>query len=249
MRRVAALPITSSTTRNSSKARRSKRSSRRPPTICRPCSLEDTYRRHPELREHRRDSHACGRHRRYKKRLARKSWPRISPTGSQVRDLRRQHRRRGPGRAIRHGARRGSGGRGAVYEAMPGMRLSDIARGEEVIGPGNEAGHHQLHPLTRDAAALLLDQPEFGQDAGPSEATATRLPPRSASVSITWRSGQAPADGANAWRSRSRAPPFPDPDHPPLPQEQDGRRLFLLTRYARPANCREAAPARFTWAR
>ncbi len=50
------------------------------------------------------------------------------------------------------------------------MRLSEIIRGEEVIAKGNgEEGHHQLHPLTRDAAALLLDQPELGRDAGPGE--------------------------------------------------------------------------------
>src|SRR6202022_3492921 len=49
---------------------------------------------------------------------------------------------------------------------MPGMRLSEIVRGEEVIAKlDGEDGHHQLHPLTRDAAALLLDQPELGRDA------------------------------------------------------------------------------------
>jgi hypothetical protein len=49
---------------------------------------------------------------------------------------------------------------------MPGMRLSDIVRGEEVIAKvDGKDGHNQLHPLTRDAAALLLDQPELGRDA------------------------------------------------------------------------------------
>jgi hypothetical protein len=53
-----------------------------------------------------------------------------------------------------------------LFEAMPGMRLADIVRGESVIPRLNgDDGRSQLHPLTRDAAALLLDQAELGHDA------------------------------------------------------------------------------------
>jgi hypothetical protein len=52
-----------------------------------------------------------------------------------------------------------------LYEAMPGMRLSDVVRGEQVIANlHGENGYSQLHPLTSEAAALLLDEPEMGRD-------------------------------------------------------------------------------------
>src|SRR5215204_2308678 len=55
-----------------------------------------------------------------------------------------------------------------LYEAMPGTGPSDIARQEEITpGLGASNGHHQLHPLTREAAALLLGEPELGQDTLP----------------------------------------------------------------------------------
>jgi len=53
-----------------------------------------------------------------------------------------------------------------LYEAIPGTRLSDIARQEEnTPGLGTADGRDQLHPLTREAAALLLGEPELGRDA------------------------------------------------------------------------------------
>ena len=53
-----------------------------------------------------------------------------------------------------------------LYEAIPGTRLSDIVRQEEKLAAVDTAnGHGQLHPLTREAATLLLGEPELGRDA------------------------------------------------------------------------------------
>lgn len=55
-----------------------------------------------------------------------------------------------------------------LYETIPGTRLSDIVRQEENIAKVDTAnGHGQLHPLTRQAATLLLGEPELGRDADP----------------------------------------------------------------------------------
>jgi hypothetical protein len=55
-----------------------------------------------------------------------------------------------------------------LYEAIPGTRLSDIARLDE-DAPGLKAqdGYEQLHPLTRDAAAQLLGEPDLGREVDP----------------------------------------------------------------------------------
>ena len=135
-----------------------------------PVLSEDTYRKRPELREHRRGFwYRCGR--RYKKRLGPKIMARISPykvatletfDGSTVGEALEEQYAIAPGEELEAEVH--------LYEAMPGMRLSDIVRGEEVIAKGDgEGGHNELHPFTRDAAALLLDQPELGRDAGPGE--------------------------------------------------------------------------------
>jgi hypothetical protein len=53
-----------------------------------------------------------------------------------------------------------------LYEALPGTTSSDIARGErENLGPGqsDEANAEQLHPLTPQAAAILLGKPGLGR--------------------------------------------------------------------------------------
>ena len=53
-----------------------------------------------------------------------------------------------------------------LYEALPGTSLADIARGErETLGPGlsDEANAAQLHPLTPQAAAVLLSKPGLGR--------------------------------------------------------------------------------------
>jgi len=52
-----------------------------------------------------------------------------------------------------------------LYEAIPGTRLSDIVRQEAPIPKlDNSNGQEQLHPLTREAATLLLGEPELGRD-------------------------------------------------------------------------------------
>lgn len=50
-----------------------------------------------------------------------------------------------------------------LYEGIPGTRLTDISRMEEDnIGLNTQEGYEQLHPLTPDAAGLLLGEPELG---------------------------------------------------------------------------------------
>jgi hypothetical protein len=135
-----------------------------------PVLPEDTYRKRPDLREPRRGFwYACGR--RYKKRLGPRIMSRISPykvasletfNGSTVGEALEEQYDIAPGEELEAQVH--------LYEAMPGTRLSDIVRGEEVIAKGDsEDGHTVLHPLTRDAAALLLDQPELGRDIGAGE--------------------------------------------------------------------------------
>lgn len=53
-----------------------------------------------------------------------------------------------------------------LYEAIPGTTRSYIARHEEhTPGLGYANRHDQLHPLSREAATLLLDEPTLGRDA------------------------------------------------------------------------------------
>lgn len=51
-----------------------------------------------------------------------------------------------------------------LYEAIDGTRLSQIAKHERVNGPANPHGWVSLHPLTRDAATLLIKEPWLGRD-------------------------------------------------------------------------------------
>jgi hypothetical protein len=135
-----------------------------------PVLSEDTYRSRPELREHRRGFwYRTGR--RYKKRVGPKIMARISPhkvasletfDGSTVGEALEEQYAIAPGEEMEAEVH--------LYEAMPGMRLADIVRGEEIIATeSGEEGLNQLHPLTREAAALLMDEPEVGRDAGPGE--------------------------------------------------------------------------------
>ena len=58
-----------------------------------------------------------------------------------------------------------------LYEALPGTTLGDIARGErETLGPdqSDEANVAQLHPLTPQAASVLLGKPGLGRAWRPS---------------------------------------------------------------------------------
>src|SRR5262249_14658492 len=135
-----------------------------------PVLSEDTYRKRPELREPQGGFwYRCGR--RYKKRLGPKIIARISPyklasletfDGSTVGEALEEQYDIAPGEELEAEVH--------LYEAMPGMRLGEIVRAEEVIPKGDgKDGHTVLHPLTRDAAALLLDEPELGRDMGAGE--------------------------------------------------------------------------------
>jgi hypothetical protein len=53
-----------------------------------------------------------------------------------------------------------------LYEALPGTTIADIARSEAEtpgLGASDEATLSQLHPLTRNAAAVLLAKPGLGR--------------------------------------------------------------------------------------
>jgi hypothetical protein len=135
-----------------------------------PVLSDDTYRKRPELREHRKGFwYRWGRG--YKKRIGPRVTTRLSPhkaaaletfEGDSVGEFLEEQL----------GIARGEEVEALVhlYEAIPGTRLSDIVRGESHI-PQVDGGHGQglLHPLTRDAAALLLGEPESGRDAEPGE--------------------------------------------------------------------------------
>ena len=55
-----------------------------------------------------------------------------------------------------------------LYESIPGTQLTDISRLEEnSLGLNTQDGYEQLHPLTPDAAGLLLGEPELGRDTDP----------------------------------------------------------------------------------
>jgi hypothetical protein len=55
-----------------------------------------------------------------------------------------------------------------LYEAIPGTRLADIARAEKnTPGLGSASARDELHPLTLEAAALLLGEPDLGRETDP----------------------------------------------------------------------------------
>jgi hypothetical protein len=52
-----------------------------------------------------------------------------------------------------------------LYEAIPGTMLTDVARSEESTpGLGTRAGYQLFHPLTPEAAGLLLGEPGLGRE-------------------------------------------------------------------------------------
>ena len=183
-----------------------------------PVLSDDTYRKRPELREHRRGFwHRCGR--RYKKRLGPKIMARISPykvasletfDGSTVGEALEEQYAIAPGEELEAEVH--------LYEAMPGMRLSDIVRGEEVIAKGRWRGWAQPAPSTHPRRRGPVAGPT---GVGPGCRGRDRRPDCPAgrpAFLLPGDSGQASADGPNAGRSRSRAPPLPEPDHSPLSQ-------------------------------
>jgi hypothetical protein len=55
-----------------------------------------------------------------------------------------------------------------LYESLSGTWLNNINKAERNIpGLGIRNGHSQIHPLTREAAGLLLKQPDLGRDVAP----------------------------------------------------------------------------------
>jgi hypothetical protein len=64
-----------------------------------------------------------------------------------------------------------------LYEAIPGTRLSDIANHEDQISrftPNHD--DTLLHPLTNEAAALLIGEPELGRDADETQVESSHDP-------------------------------------------------------------------------
>ncbi|MCC2672020.1 MAG: hypothetical protein K0Q72_4491, partial [Armatimonadetes bacterium] len=136
-----------------------------------PILSEGTYRQRPDLREHRPGFWYRPSRKRYKKRLGPKVTIRLSPhraaeletfEGDSVGEFMEEQLGIAPGEEVE--------ARVHLYEAIPGTRLSDIVRGEAFIPQVNgTSGQGLLHPLTRDAATLLMGEPELGRNAGPGE--------------------------------------------------------------------------------
>ena len=131
-----------------------------------PVLPEAVYRKRPELREHRKGLWYKRRGRRYKRRLGPRISVRLSPhkaealetvEGDTVGELLEEQFGVAPGEEVEAFVH--------LYEAIPGTSLSHIARHEEHI-PKIEGlqAYDQLLPLTREAAALLLDEPDLGRD-------------------------------------------------------------------------------------
>ena len=58
-----------------------------------------------------------------------------------------------------------------LYESVPGTLLPEVARmetGAPGLGSSNEASYGQLHPLTPEAAALLIEEPGLGRRMHPA---------------------------------------------------------------------------------
>ncbi|MFZ5519149.1 MAG: hypothetical protein ACOY90_21135 [Candidatus Zhuqueibacterota bacterium] len=138
-----------------------------------PVLPEDTYRKRPELRETKKLQGVWvmmprNRRKRYKK-YSRKIPTQLTPykvadletfEGVTLDELLEEQLGITPGeevKAIVH-----------LYEAISGTRLSDIAQQEEnTPGFGSANGRDQLHPLTRQAATLLLGEPDLGREIDP----------------------------------------------------------------------------------
>lgn len=137
-----------------------------------PILSQDAYRKRPELGEavKRRGvwlMMPCGRRGRKRyKRYSRRIQTRISPhklstlqtmDGTPVGEFLEEQYGVAPGEEVEAFVH--------LYEAIPGTHISQIARHEEQIPNGNGAsGYDQLYPLTREAASLLLGEPEMGRD-------------------------------------------------------------------------------------
>jgi hypothetical protein len=136
-----------------------------------PVLPEETYRKRPDLAEARKLAGTWimmprGQRKRYKK-FSRRVGIRLSPRklaslqsfeGVSMDELLEEQLGLLPGEEVEAFVH--------LYEAVPGTRLSDIARQEAPITNVNITnGHDQLHPLSREAATLLTGEPELGRDA------------------------------------------------------------------------------------
>lgn len=138
-----------------------------------PVLSQDTYRKRPELGEATKRQgvwvmmpYGRRRRKRYKK-YSRRMRARFSPRkasaletveGAPVEEFLEERLGVDPGEEVEAFVH--------LYEAVPGTRLSDIVRNEEPIARIDGAqGYDQLHLLTREAASLLLGEPELGRDA------------------------------------------------------------------------------------
>jgi hypothetical protein len=67
-----------------------------------------------------------------------------------------------------------------LYETMPGTDLQDISRAEtgvQGLGPATGPAWMQLHPLTQEAAGMLLGEPALGRDVPARYLDDPSLPP------------------------------------------------------------------------
>jgi hypothetical protein len=135
---------------------------------------EETYRKRPDLTEARKLRGVWvmmprGRRKRFKK-FSRKISTRLQPhkvanletfEGLPLEDFLEEQLGVAPGEEVEAFVH--------LYEAIPGTRLSDIERqGENMAGMDTpNGGIGKIHPLTRESAALLLDEPALGRDAYP----------------------------------------------------------------------------------
>ena len=144
-----------------------------------PVLPEAVYRKRPELREHRRGLWYRQQGRRYKKRLGPRVSVKLTPhragaletlDGDTVGEVLEELYGVAPGEEVEAFVH--------LYETLPGANLAYIARHEDVIPrvDGLQADD-QLYPLTREAAALLLDEPDLGREAETYEDADPSAPP------------------------------------------------------------------------
>jgi len=140
-----------------------------------PVLPEDTYRKRPELAEARRLRGAWimmprGRRKRFKK-FSRTIPASITPhkvsaietfEGISLKEFLEDELGLAPGEEVEALVH--------LYESIPGTHLPDISRlDENTPGLGTQGGYEQLHPLTREAAGVLLGEPELGREVDPRD--------------------------------------------------------------------------------
>ena len=136
-----------------------------------PVLPEDTYRRRPDLAEARKLRGAWGMMgrggRRRCKKFTRRIRTRLTPhqvasletfDGASLQEFLEESLGVAPGEEVEAFVH--------LYESIPGTRLPDVARMDESTpGLGAPAGYHQFHPLTSEAAGLLLGEPDLSHEA------------------------------------------------------------------------------------